>query len=1312
MSTATGPRRDSSSTVERQPTPHQASGGGPIRVRLASAIARLTHEAPVIAAALSAADATHARALESAAGEHALTMRTLTTVRREAEARLTSQHAERVAAFGEEFDRADSAGSRSLEQARTDLRDRYRTESEQLAKRRDEATWFAETVLESDIARSKQQEQANGATIRSLRSRLDNVRQRAIELNLFHTPGEPTLTESAEASTGTFDDMVTRTELALARAEAGLDRVAHHWTHRASGTSSLITMIVLGAALGGGAGWLSARQGVGSPAVSIGAGVVLGAAIALGVWALVRSARRRQAASQQQEINSAFASALGLVSSTMRIAAQQSESRIAAARLKRREAVERAASEFAALMTKLQDSLSSRLSSLQRDGSRQQSDRVAQRHLGCQTADAELQASLAQVRDEFERDRTAADEALERATRTADDARASASASQRAVVASLTAEVRSALGAADAAGGGDRSGDDRLWPLVLGRAHLDLTASLAPLAPLAGAHQLVLDLPARAEFPICLELPSHGHLLFLTEPSARQHGAAHLATVALDLLTHLPAGKTRLTLIDPIGLGQSFAGFMRLADEGRSGAMIVGERVWTDARQIEQRLGEVTEHIETVIQKYLQDRYATIDEYNRVAGEVAEAYRIIVFADLPTNLSDVAARRLASIITSGPRCGVYVLASAPLTAALPSSSSLTLDDLRRASLTIRLQTDGTDAVAKWDCPTLGAASLSVHPPIGGDELGRRVLAIGREAAASMRVAVPFRAILPREGEAWSRSSAEGLSIPLGRAGATRVRQLELGQGTAQHVLIAGRTGSGKSTLLNVLISAGAWWYSPGELEFYLVDFKKGVEFKAYARRRLPHARVVAIESEREFGVSVLRRLDHELTRRGELFRAAGVQGLAGYRAMQPSAQMPRIVLIVDEFQEFFVEDDKIAQEASLLLDRLVRQGRAFGVHVVLGSQTLAGAYSLARATMGQMGVRIALQCSEADSYLILADDNPAARLLTRPGEAIYNDASGMLAGNHPFQTAWLDEVERDAALVNIASHARQIGSDDLPDSPIVFEGGSAADPGDDPLVRSTLGPSASRTDGVPLIAGRSMAIDQGGVLSLRRQAGANVLLVGQDAPAISAAILLTMLAARRAGAQVRLVSAMTDGAAHAALARAATVAGVQIIGAADMPAMLSDIASIIDRRTTAPEQAAQPIVMIITGLERLATLQHREDAFDFSSDAPAATTPDVLLERIVRDGPSVGVHAILAADTGATVTRMLRRKALAACDIRLCTQMSVNDSSALVDSAAASRLGPNRMLLVSLAAQQSEKLRTFTLPSDELIANLPPYDQP
>src|SRR5205807_10415199 len=185
--------------------------------------------------------------------------------------------------------------------------------------------------------------------------------------------------------------------------------------------------------------------------------------------------------------------------------------------------------------------------------------------------------------------------------------------------------------------------------------------------------------------------------------------------------------------------------------------------------------------------------------------------------------------------------------------------------------------------------------------------------------------------------------------------------------TSQHALIAGKTGSGKSTLLHALITNLSLFYSPDEIELYLIDFKKGVEFKTYAAHELPHARVVAIESDREFGLSILQRLDVELKLRGERFREAGAQDLRSYRDARGSARAPRILLIVDEFQEFFLEDDKVSQDAAQLLDRLVRQGRAFGLHVLLGSQTLGGAYSLARSTIDQMAVRIALQCSEADA---------------------------------------------------------------------------------------------------------------------------------------------------------------------------------------------------------------------------------------------------------------------------------------------------------------------------------------------------------
>src|SRR6185503_19501436 len=171
--------------------------------------------------------------------------------------------------------------------------------------------------------------------------------------------------------------------------------------------------------------------------------------------------------------------------------------------------------------------------------------------------------------------------------------------------------------------------------------------------------------------------------------------------------------------------------------------------------------------------------------------------------------------------------------------------------------------------------------------------------VGKRAKESKRVEVPFESIAPPPEKMWSGSCTDELTVPIGRMGATRQQMLRLGRGVQQHLLIAGKTGSGKSTLLHALVTNLAMWYSSDEVEFYLIDFKKGVEFKTYATHQLPHARAIAVESDREFGLSVLQRIDAELTRRGEMFREAGVQDLGSYRETPGQPPIPRTLLIID-----------------------------------------------------------------------------------------------------------------------------------------------------------------------------------------------------------------------------------------------------------------------------------------------------------------------------------------------------------------------------------------------------------------------------
>ena len=500
--------------------------------------------------------------------------------------------------------------------------------------------------------------------------------------------------------------------------------------------------------------------------------------------------------------------------------------------------------------------------------------------------------------------------------------------------------------------------------------------------------------PSAFVFPSLVPFPDRANLLIEAPREGRAAAAALLQAAMLRLLTSLPPGMVRFTIIDPIGIGRGFGAFMHLADIDET---LVTNQVWTDPRQIDERLTDLAVHMEKVTQKYLRNEYATLGEYNAVAGEVAEPYRVLVIADFPANFDEKSAARLASIMAGGVPCGVLALVAYDPDRPLPTGISI--DDLRAHATSL---TWSGDRLATPD-PDFGSFPLVLDSVPRAELANRLIHRAGTAARDARRVEVSFEFIAPAGDAFWAKDSRTGIDIPLGKAGATKRQNLTLGHGTSQHVLIAGRTGSGKSTLLHALITNLALNYSPDEIDLYLIDFKKGVEFKVYATHGLPHASVVAIESEREFGISVLQKLDDEMRIRGDRFRDMGVQDLNGYRNTPGAPPLPRALLIVDEFQEFFVEDDKLAQEAARLLDRLVRQGRAFGVHTLLGSQSLGGAQTLPRTTLGQFAVRVALQCSEADAHLILSENNTAARLLSRPGEAVYNDANGMVEGNHFFQ---------------------------------------------------------------------------------------------------------------------------------------------------------------------------------------------------------------------------------------------------------------------------------------------------------------------
>lgn len=824
-------------------------------------------------------------------------------------------------------------------------------------------------------------------------------------------------------------------------------------------------------------------------------------------------------------------------------------------------------------------------------------------------------------------------------------------------------------------------------------------------------------LPENLQLPALLPFPNRASLLVKAGEGGRGAAVDVLQAVMARFLTSVPPGKVRFTILDPVGLGENFAAFMHLADYDEA---LVASRIWTEQQHIEQRLADLTAHMENVIQKYLRNQFQTLEEYNAQAGEVAEPFRVLVVADFPANFTVEAARRLSSITLSGARCGVYTLMSVDPKQAMPEGFSL--KELEPACTTLVWK----DNRFVWKDPDFERHALRVDAPPAAEQATPLLHRFGEAAREVKRVEVPFEAVAPLPEAYWSRSSTHGIDVPLGRAGATRLQHLKLGQGTSQHVLIAGKTGSGKSTLLHALVTNLALLYGPDEVELYLVDFKKGVEFKTYATEGLPHARVVAIESEREFGLSVLQRLDGELKQRGDLFRAAGVQDLAGYRqavaaatsngAARP-APCPRILLIVDEFQEFFVEDDRIAQEAALLLDRLVRQGRAFGIHIHLGSQTLSGAYTLARSTIDQMAVRIALQCSETDAYLILSKDNAAARLLSRPGEAIYNDANGLLEGNDIFQIVWLSDERREEYLKRIRRLADARGY--VPPQPtIVFEGNIPAVLARNDALRRLIAAPAWPPPPRKVRAwlGEAIAIKDPTAADFQAQTGSNLLVVGpQEELALGLVTgAVFSLAAQQAPAvgdepaTARFV--VLDGtpvdSPHVGWLETALRAlphPCRVAGWRDTAAVLGELAAEVDRRLKAPQVVYPSVYLVLFGLQRFRDLRKGDDDFGFSRRGEEKATPAQQLATVLREGPGLGVHVLAWCDTLNNLNRAFDRGTLREFEMRVLFQMNAGDSSTLIDNPGAAKLGIHRALYHSEDRGEPEKFRPYGLPGQEWL---------
>lgn len=847
-----------------------------------------------------------------------------------------------------------------------------------------------------------------------------------------------------------------------------------------------------------------------------------------------------------------------------------------------------------------------------------------------------------------------------------------------------------------ASDGWPRLSDALVWPL----------GEIQPMAIYSSeTSKLALPaMPPEPPWPIFFDLVAHGSLIIESSEESRDLADAMVRNLMLRAITSVPAGNLNITVIDPKELGKPFSWLMALADIDPA---LVGQRVWTQPLQIAEQLAGIARHVEDMIQRCLRDRYSDLIEYNRNAGPMAVPYRLIVWPNFPSGLDDSSWQSLRSILSSGSRCGVGVILQ--VSDRYPWPSFADREQLDAHGLHINLVSDQDIRIA---LPELAGCTLTPMLPPVEDRL-QAIMSHHLEAAATVgKLVVPFETIAISEKESQTASSADGLAIPLGISDAGRTQSMRLGAGTAQHILIAGKTGSGKSSLLHTMITSAAVKYGPDQLRLVLLDFKKGVEFQVYAEVSLSHADIIGIESKREFGVSTLEYLDRVMHARGEAFRQWGVQDLSSLAKKVPQHAMPRILVVIDEFQELFVEDDKLSQQASMLLDRIVRQGRSFGVHLVLASQTLGGAYSLPRTTLAQMAVRIALQCDSSDAMLILSEDNDAAVRLRHSGQAIYNEQGGRIEGNQPFQVAYVgksDQMER----------LRKLPSVPVPKSPttnalgrrIVFEGHKPAI-WDSASIASATAAMRIEVGAIPMYLGESVSIDPPIIKLLTRNAGRNCMVVGQE-ERTAAGLLSGTVAGFLENATSDALS-VPD-----ACPRVVVLDGSRSEDVSMKKLMLSlsenktrvrcgDVRSSeetmrflqveLERRAASSDIPHPPMLICIVNLSRFRELKKNEE-FSFGEEVGGQIKPDAILTNLLRDGPPLGMHVWIWSDSAGTLMRWISRPAMRDIELKILMQMSTSDSNQLIDSGVANRLDPHVVLLHDDIEGKVVKFRPFALDS-------------
>ncbi|MEV8503243.1 FtsK/SpoIIIE domain-containing protein [Actinoplanes sp. NPDC051475] len=702
------------------------------------------------------------------------------------------------------------------------------------------------------------------------------------------------------------------------------------------------------------------------------------------------------------------------------------------------------------------------------------------------------------------------------------------------------------------------------------------TGSPAP-APELRVGRLLL--PYDGEVPALVPLLDRGHVVVRGDEAT---GDDVVAGLLLRALGSAEPGRVTLTGYDPEQLGGGLAGFAPLAPAGV--LQFVGPG------GLGALLDELVDQVRRINETVLAGEHSSLRELAAATGRRPEPWRVAILlgAGRPDELSRHERGQLDRLLRTGAACGVHLIVRDLPVAAGPGIEVVEAvpgDDARlggTGDLPVRLDQGPPPAVVTRTCRQIADAVAAGPAPVALDSL------------------------LPERE--WQESSARALTAPLGDSLQGAPVHVTLSD-YPPHALIAGPSGTGKTNLIYAWMGALAARYSPAELAFYLLDFKEGVSFARFAPGRrdpswLPHVRLVGlnVNTDREFGLALLRFLAAELRSRADAAKRHEVTNLAELRAEDPQGAWPRIVAVVDEFQVLLAGRDAVAAEAVDLLEDLARRGRSQGIHLVLASQDVSGIEALwgRPALVAQFSLRIALPRARR----VLAETNPAADALPRY-HAVVNADSGATEANRVVRVPDAGNRERWSDLQHRLWRRRP---QDLP-PPRVFDGDAIPRLDDSPDFRR-FAPADAVAAPIVLL-GETIDVEARSARTvLRRAPGRNIAVMGTR---VDEACAVLHTAARSLAAQFEPGSAQFAVACLDSDANAA-VEALKGVLPPDTGYFDGDTVDFLfeDAATRATEGTAADRPLFL---------------FMYAVDAAPARTAE-LLRRILRQGPERRVHVI------------------------------------------------------------------------------------